>query len=61
MESNDDPLWYDRVEPDEPMNVWEMALIAIFAVSEFIIARLRALLDIFKAAPPSPSASPFHE
>jgi hypothetical protein len=36
MMTDDDPLWYDREEPDEPLGWFEILLLGCFAVGEFI-------------------------
>lgn len=48
MSPNDDPLWYDRVEPDEPLNAFAVALISIFAVAEFICVGFAGLYRLLK-------------
>jgi hypothetical protein len=43
MTQDDDPLWYDRAEPDEPLNIFTMTLISAFAVGEFFYVGVMSL------------------
>nr|WP_254803866.1 hypothetical protein [Methylobacterium sp.]USU34645.1 hypothetical protein NG677_24005 [Methylobacterium sp.] len=48
MSPDDDPLWYDRAEPDEPLGFLAMVLIGTFAVLEFLWAGSAALARLLK-------------
>lgn len=44
MKENDDPLWYDRAEPDEPANLFAMILVGSFAVTELAYKGMSSVL-----------------
>lgn len=48
MTPDDDPLWYDRAEPDEPLNIFSVMLIGGFAVAEFFYVGVALVLRILK-------------
>ena len=48
MTQDYDPLWYDRVEVDEPMNAFVLGMLAIFLVILFFYASVAALLNLLK-------------
>ncbi|TXM67315.1 hypothetical protein FV218_19385 [Methylobacterium sp. WL69] len=49
MAPDHDPLWYDRVEADEPLNIYAMALFGIFGVVVFFYDGVAALVSIIKS------------
>ena len=48
MPPDEDPLWYDRSEPDEPLGIFAMVLIGTFAVLEFLCLGVVALFHLLK-------------
>lgn len=48
MSPDEDPLWYDRAEPDEPLGLFAMVLIGAFAVLEFGCVGMVALFRLLK-------------
>jgi hypothetical protein len=48
MTPDDDPLWYDHAEPDEPLNTFTIILIGMFAVAEFFYVGIMFLYCIFR-------------
>ena len=48
MPYEEDPLWYDRAEPDEPLNAFTIVLLSIFAVAEFVFIGAVKMLSIIR-------------
>lgn len=48
MTQDDDPLWYDHAEPDEPLNLFAMMLIGTLAMAEFFYVGVMSLYRIFR-------------
>ena len=38
MPAGDDPLWYDREEPEEPLGLFAIMLLFVFVAYDFIYA-----------------------
>jgi len=45
----EDPLWYDRVEPREAPNVYELILLGIFSIGVSIYDGLKTLFSVLKS------------
>lgn len=48
MTPENEPLWYDHAEPEEPLDIYARILIGTFAVGEFLCVGLVGVWQIFK-------------
>ncbi|WP_264045180.1 hypothetical protein [Methylobacterium flocculans] len=48
MAAGDDPLWYDREEPEEPLGLFALMLLAVFVVYDFTYAGFVTLFRVVR-------------
>ncbi|WP_264046890.1 hypothetical protein [Methylobacterium flocculans] len=48
MPAGDDPLWYDREEPKEPLGLFALMLLAVFVAYDFTYAAFVTLFRVVR-------------
>lgn len=48
MTPDEDALWYDKSEPDEPLNIYTIVLLNAFVVVEFICVGITEVCRIVR-------------